>query len=39
MTITPRTHFTAVVAAFLCAFLTVGFSVAPAVSPIAPYLA
>ncbi len=39
MTTTTRTHFTALFAAVVCAFLTVGTSVAPAVSPVTTYLA
>jgi hypothetical protein len=39
MTTAPRTQFTAIFAALVCAFMTIGFSVAPAVSPIAAYLA
>lgn len=39
MTMSTRNHFAAVVAAFVCAFMTVGFSVAPAVGSVAPYLA
>jgi hypothetical protein len=34
-----RTHFTALFAAVVCAFMTIGFSVAPAVSPVTTYLA
>lgn len=39
MTIATRTHFTALFAAVVCAFMTVGFSVAPAVSPVTSYIA
>jgi hypothetical protein len=39
MTTATRTHFTALFAAVVCAFMTVGFSVAPAVSPVTSYLA
>lgn len=39
MTISTRNHVAAIFAAVVCAFMTVGFSVAPAVAPIAPYLA
>jgi hypothetical protein len=39
MTTAPRTQLTAIFAAVVCAFMTIGFSVAPAVAPIAPYLA
>lgn len=39
MTIAPRTQITAIVAAVVCAFMTIGFSVAPAVTSVAPYLA
>ncbi len=39
MTIAPRTHFAAVVAAVVCTLMTVGFSIAPAVAPLAPYVA
>lgn len=39
MTISARTHVAAAFAAIVCAVMTVGFSVAPAVAPIAPYLA
>jgi hypothetical protein len=39
MTTVTRSHFTAAFAAVVCAFLTVGFSVAPAVAPISTYLA
>ncbi len=35
MTISSRNHFVAVVAAILCAFVTVGASIAPAVSNVA----
>lgn len=38
MTMTTRNQFAAVFAAVACAFMTVGFSVAPAVSPVASYL-
>jgi hypothetical protein len=39
MTTAPRIQITAIFAAAFCAFITIGFSVAPAVAPIAPYLA
>lgn len=39
MTVVSRNRLPAIVAAVVCAFMTVGFSVAPAVAPIAPYLA
>lgn len=39
MTQVARNQFFAFAAAIACAVLTVGFSVAPAVAPIAPYLA
>lgn len=39
MTTATRTHFTALFAAVVCAFMTVGVSVAPAVSPVTSYLA
>ena len=39
MTIATRTQITAIFAAVVCAFMTIGFSVAPAVAPVAPYLA
>jgi hypothetical protein len=39
MTIATRNHFAALFAAVVCAFMTVGFSVAPAVTPVTAYLA
>ena len=39
MTTAPRAQLTAIFAAVVCAFVTIGFSVAPAVAPVAPYLA
>lgn len=39
MTTAPRTQLTAIFAAIVCAFITIGFSVAPAVAPVASYLA
>ena len=39
MTTAPRTQLTAIFAAVVCAFITIGFSVAPAVAPVASYLA
>jgi hypothetical protein len=39
MTISTRNQFASVFAAIACAFLTIGVSVAPAVAPVAPYLA
>jgi hypothetical protein len=39
MTMTTRSHLTALFAAVVCAFLTVGASIAPAVSPVTSYLA
>jgi hypothetical protein len=39
MTIASRNQFAALFAAVICAFMTVGFSVAPAVSPTSTYLA
>ncbi len=39
MTNTPRTQLSAIFAAVVCAFMTISFSVAPAVAPVAPYLA
>jgi hypothetical protein len=39
MTISTRNQIASVFAAVACAFLTIGVSVAPAVSSVAPYLA
>jgi hypothetical protein len=39
MTISTRNQFASIFAAIACAFLTIGISVAPAVAPVAPYLA
>jgi hypothetical protein len=39
MTYATQTRFTALFAAVVCAFITVGSSVAPAVTPITGYLA
>ena len=39
MTISTRNQFASIFAAIACAFLTIGVSVAPAVAPVAPYLA
>ena len=39
MTIATRNQITALFAAVVCAFMTVGFSVAPAVAPVSTYLA
>jgi hypothetical protein len=39
MTVATRNQFAAVFAALVCAFMTVGFSVAPAVAPFSNYLA
>jgi hypothetical protein len=39
MTISTRNQFASVLAAIACAFLTIGVSIAPAVAPVAPYLA
>ena len=39
MTISTRNQLASVFAAIICAFLTVGVSIAPAVAPLSPYLA
>jgi len=39
MTISTRTQFASVFAAIACAFLTVGMSIAPAITPVSSYLA
>jgi hypothetical protein len=39
MTVATRNQFAAAFAAIVCAFMTVGFSVAPAVAPYSTYLA
>ncbi len=39
MTLSNRNHFAALFASVICAFVTIGTSIAPAVAPIAPYFA
>ena len=39
MTISTRNQFASVFEAIVCAFLTVGVSIAPAIAPMSPYLA
>jgi hypothetical protein len=39
MSISSRNHFVSIVAAIFCAFVTVGASVAPAIQPVAAFVA
>ncbi len=39
MSLSPRKQIAAACAAIFCAFITIGTSVAPAVAPVAPYIA
>jgi len=39
MTLSNNNHVTALFAAIVCAFITIGTSVAPAINTVSPYLA